>query len=259
MLCKCIFIFAHQHVVPPTSDIARNPRKCGERCAKASRKLKYLNQALLSQTATLGSGRLIKSHVFNVRPLMKGCDSFIVKWQGPPRKLAKEVFVKFILAKEKMRSRKSGERFWRKTMWLEKKHTRFSAQLTWTCCFKASLNGSNLKWMVCGLIFPKAWFWVSLVFEDNLIYIPSNICRLQMLFKAHEESVSVAWPTAWANAAVGGVVERGQFLDGAVYSPWQTWKPAYQQVALKHNVFKYLNNVPKGSLAMIAKTLYTWL
>ena len=129
----------------------------------------------------------------------------------------------------------------------------------WTCCFKASLNGSNLKWMVCGLIFPKAWFWVSLVFEDNLIYIPSHFCRLQMLFKAHEESVSVAWPTAWANAAVGGVVERGQFLDGAVYSPWQTWKPAYQQVALKHNVFKYLNQVPKGSLAMIAKTLYTWL
>ena len=143
MLCKCIFIFAHQHVVPPTSDIARNPRKCGESCAKASRKLRHLNQALLSQTATLGSGRWIKSHVFNVRPLMKGCDSFIVKWQGPPRKLAKEVFEKFILAKEKMRSRKSGERFWRKTMWLEQNHTRFSTQLTWKmipmwpfCCFQ---------------------------------------------------------------------------------------------------------------------------
>ena len=33
---------------------------------------------------------------------MKGCDSFI-KWQGPPRKLAKEVFVEFIAAKEKSR------------------------------------------------------------------------------------------------------------------------------------------------------------
>ena len=131
MLCKCIFIFAHQHVVPPTSDIARNSRKCGESCAKASRKLRYLNQALLWQTATLGSSRWIKSHVFNVRPLMKGCDSFIVKWQGPPRKLAKEVFVRFILAKEKIRSRKSGERFWRKAMWLEQNHTRFSTQLNW--------------------------------------------------------------------------------------------------------------------------------
>ena len=71
-----------------------------EFAAKASRKLRYLNQALPSHTATLGSGRWIKSHVFNVGPLMKACDSFI-KWQGPPRKLAKEVFVEFIPAKEK--------------------------------------------------------------------------------------------------------------------------------------------------------------
>ena len=38
--------------------------------------------------------------MFNVGPVMKACDSFI-KWQSPPRKLAKEVFVEFIPAKEK--------------------------------------------------------------------------------------------------------------------------------------------------------------
>ena len=164
MLCKCIFIFAHQHVVPPTSDIARNPRKCGESCAKASRKLRYLNQALLSQTATFGSGRWIKSHVFNVRPLMKGCDSFIVKWQGPPRKLAKEVFVKFILAKEKMRSRKSGERFWRKTMWLEQNHTRFSTQL-----ISSNSNRSNKS---DNMVTSEKTEWVSVTpctFEDRTV------------------------------------------------------------------------------------------
>ena len=62
-----------------------------ESVAKASRKLGYRNQALPSQTATLGSGRRIKSHVFNVGPLMKGCDSFF-KRHRPPRMLAKEVF-----------------------------------------------------------------------------------------------------------------------------------------------------------------------
>ena len=102
MLC-CVNAssYLHTNTLFPPHQISPEIR---ESVAKAARKLKYLNQALLSQTATLGSGRLIKSHVFNVRPLMKGCDSFIVKWQGPPRKLAKEVFVKFILAKEKMRS-----------------------------------------------------------------------------------------------------------------------------------------------------------
>ena len=138
MLCKCIFIICTPTRCSPPHQISPEIR---ESVAKAARKLRYLNQALLSQTATLGSGRWIKSHVFNVRPLMKGCDSFIVKWQGPPRKLAKEVFVKFILAKEKIRSRKSGERFWRKTMWLEQNHTRFSTQLRWSLwwsrCFKS--------------------------------------------------------------------------------------------------------------------------
>ena len=127
MLC-CVNAssYLHTNTLFPPHQISPEIR---ESVAKAARKLRYLNQALLSQTATLGSGKWIQSHVFNVRPFMKGCDSFIVKWQGPPRKLAKEVFVKFILAKEKMRSRKSGERFWRKTMWLEQNHTRFSTQL----------------------------------------------------------------------------------------------------------------------------------
>ena len=42
---------------------------------------------------------------------MKACDSFI-KWQSPPRKLAKEVFVEFIPAKEK----NSFAKEWRKVL-----------------------------------------------------------------------------------------------------------------------------------------------
>lgn len=47
----------------------------------------------------------VGSHVFNVGSVIKACDSFI-KWQSPPQKLAKEVFVEFIPAKEKIVSRK---------------------------------------------------------------------------------------------------------------------------------------------------------
>ena len=42
---------------------------------------------------------------------MKACDSFI-KWQSPPRKLAKEVFVEFIPSKEK----NSFAKEWRKVL-----------------------------------------------------------------------------------------------------------------------------------------------
>ena len=158
----------HLHICTPTRcspHIRYRPKSAKVwSCAKASRKLRYLNQALVSQTATFGSGRWIKSHVFNVRPLMKGCDSFIVKWQGPPRKLAKEVFVKFILAKEKMRSRKSGERFWRKTMWLEQNHTRFSTQL-----ISSNSNRSNKS---DNMVTSEKTEWVSVTpctFEDRTV------------------------------------------------------------------------------------------
>ena len=49
--------------------------------------------------------------MFNVGPVMKACDSFI-KWKSPPRKLAKEVFVEFIPAKEK----NSFAKEWRKVL-----------------------------------------------------------------------------------------------------------------------------------------------
>ena len=94
----------HTNTLFPPHQISPEIR---ESAAKASRKLRYLNQALPSQTATLGS----VSHVFNVGSVMKACDSFI-KWQSPPRKLAKEVFVEFIPAKEK----NSFAKEWRKVL-----------------------------------------------------------------------------------------------------------------------------------------------
>ena len=127
MLC-CVNAspYLHTNTLFPHIDIARNPRKCGESFAKAE-----VPKPSPSPHKLLPSGQVDESSptclIFG--PWMKGCDSFI-KWQGLPRKLAKDVFVKFIPAKENMCSRKSGERFWRKTMWfIEQNHTGFSTPL----------------------------------------------------------------------------------------------------------------------------------